>query len=77
MRITERVIDDPKQEGVILEYVKLTDDFAEIKEYVRHKGERITGYTMGKECISIRTEDILYFEAAGGKCICIYYRGLL
>lgn len=66
MQITERVIDDPKQEGVILEYVKLTDDFAEIKEYVRHKGERITGYTMGKECISIRTEDILYFEAVEG-----------
>lgn len=67
MRITEKVIDKPEKEGVILEYVKFTNDFAEIKEYVQRKGETITGYTTKKECVSIRTEDILYFEAVDGK----------
>lgn len=61
MNITEREIDDPEKEGVILEYVKFTKEFAEIKEYVRSKGESIRGYTEKKECVSIRTEDILYF----------------
>ena len=35
MNITEREIDDPEKEGVILEYVNFTKEFAEIKEYVR------------------------------------------
>lgn len=66
MRVTERVIDNPENEGVILEYVSLTNDFAEIKEYVQHKGETIIGYTPEKECVVIRIEDILYFEAVEG-----------
>ena len=41
MNITEREIDDPEKEGVILEYVNFTKEFAEIKEYVRSKGESI------------------------------------
>ena len=44
MNITEREIDDPEKEGVILEYVNFT-----------------------KEFVSIRTEDILYFEAVQNK----------
>lgn len=67
MNITEREIDDPEKEGVILEYVNFTKEFAEIKEYVRSKGESIRGYTEKKECVSIRTEDILYFEAVQNK----------
>lgn len=38
MNITEREIDDPEKGGVILEYVNFTKEFAEIKEYVRAKG---------------------------------------
>ena len=67
MNITEREIDDPEKEGVILEYVNFTKEFAEIKEDVRSKGESIRGYTEKKECVSIRTEDILYFEAVQNK----------
>ena len=48
MNITEREIDDPEKEGVILEYVNFTKEFAEIKEYVRSKGESIRGYTEKK-----------------------------
>ena len=48
MNITEREIDDPEKEGVILEYVNFTKEFAEIKEYVRSKGESIRGYTEEK-----------------------------
>lgn len=66
MRVTERIIDNPENEGVILEYVSLTNDFAEIKEYVQHKGETIIGYTREKERVPIRIEDILYFEAVEG-----------
>lgn len=50
----------------MLEYVKLTKDFAEIKEYVKHKGDTIMGYTQDHTCLSIRIEDILYFETVDG-----------
>lgn len=66
MRVIERTIEHPKDEGVILEYVKLTKDFAEIKEYVKHKGDTIMGYTQDNACLSIRIEDILYFETVDG-----------
>ena len=67
MNITERVIDSPEKEGVILEYVNFTKEFAEIKEYVKNKGESIMGYTAGKECVPVRTEDVLYFESVDGR----------
>ena len=66
MRVIERTIEHPEDEGVILEYVKLTKDFAEIKEYVKHKGDTIMGYTQDNACVSIRIEDILYFETVDG-----------
>ena len=66
MRVIERTIEHPEDEGVILEYVKLTKDFAEIKEYVKHKGDTIMGYTQDHACLSIRIEDILYFETVDG-----------
>lgn len=37
-----------RKKGVILEYVNFTKEFAEIKEYVRSKGESIRGYTEKK-----------------------------
>ena len=67
MNVTERVIENPEKEGVILQYVNFTNDFAEIKEYVKNKGESIMGYTEKKECVPIRIEDVLYFEAVDGK----------
>ncbi len=48
-----------------LEYVELTREFKEIKEYVLQKGESITLYAEGKEAFRVRVEDILYFEAVG------------
>ncbi len=66
MRVTERIIDNPDAEGVILEYVSLTNDFAEIKEYVLHKGDTIAGYLRKAECVPVRIEDVLYFEAVDG-----------
>ena len=35
MRVIERTIEHPENEGVILEYVNWAKDFAEIKEYVK------------------------------------------
>lgn len=66
MRVIERTVEHPADEGVILEYVKLTKDFVEIKEYVKHKGDTITGYTQRGDCVSIRIEDILYYETVDG-----------
>ena len=43
MRVIERTIEHPKDEGVILEYVNWTKDFAEIKEYVNGSGAWIPG----------------------------------
>lgn len=62
MRVTEKLVKSPEEEGVTLEYVRLTKDFEEIREYVRHKGDSLTGYKQTKEKVSVRIEDILYFE---------------
>ncbi len=39
MRVTEELVKSPNEEGVILQYIRLTKDFEEVKEYVQHKGE--------------------------------------
>ena len=66
MRITEKLVNSPEEEGVTLEYIKLTKDFEEIKEYVQHKGDTLTGYKQTKEKVSVRIEDVLYFETVDG-----------
>lgn len=63
MKLTESRISDYDREGVILEYVEFTKEFREIKDYVLQKGESIIAYAEGNEAVSIRIEDILYFEA--------------
>ena len=62
MRVTEKLVKSPEEEGVTLAYIRLTKDFEEIKEYVQHKGDTLTGYKKARERASIRIEDILYFE---------------
>ena len=66
MRLTEKLVKSPEEEGVTLAYVRLTKDFEEIREYVRHKGDSLTGYKQTKEKVSVRVEDILYFETVDG-----------
>ena len=66
MRVTEKIVKSPEEEGVTLEYVRLTNDFEEIREYVQHKGDTLTGYKQTKERVSVRVEDILYFETVDG-----------
>ena len=66
MRVTEKLVKSPEEEGVTLEYVRLTKDFEEIREYVRHKGDSLTGYKQTKEKVSVRIEDILYIETVDG-----------
>ena len=44
MRVTEKIVSSLEEEGVTLEYVRLTKDFEEIKEYVQHKGDTLIGY---------------------------------
>lgn len=65
MKLKENKVTDYEKEGVILEYVEFTKEFREIKDYVLQKGESITAYAEGNEAVSIRIEDILYFEAVG------------
>ena len=66
MRVTEKLVKNPEEEGLTLEYIRLTKDFEEIKEYVQHKGDTLTGYKQTKEKVSVRIEDILYFETVDG-----------
>ena len=66
MRVTEKLVKSPNEEGVTLQYMRLTKDFEEIKEYVQHKGEALIGYTQNHERVSVRVEDILYFEIVDG-----------
>lgn len=66
MRVTEKLVNSPEEEGVTLEYIRLTKDFEEIKEYVQHKGDTLTGYKQTREKASVRIEDVLYFETVDG-----------
>lgn len=65
MQVKELIVDQPQKEGVTLEYMRLTREFAEIRDYCLNKGETVTGYTEGGEAVSVRVEDVLYFEAVG------------
>lgn len=65
MRLREKRVADYAEEGVVLEYVDFTKEFREVKNYVLQKGETITVYAEGNEAVSVRIEDILYFEAVG------------
>ena len=67
MRVTEKLVNNLEEEGVILQYIRLTKDFEEIKEYVQHKGHALIGYTQDKDRRSVRVEDILYFETVDGR----------
>ena len=67
MRVTEKLVKSPDDEGVTLAYIRLTKDFEEIKEYVQHKGDTLTGYKQTKEKVSVRIEGILYFETVDGR----------
>lgn len=71
MIVTEKLVNSPEEEGVTLEYIRLTKDFEEIKEYVRHKGETLSGYKQTQEKVSVRIEDVLYFETVDG-CVFVY-----
>ena len=46
--------------------VNITKNFEEIKEYVQHKGETLIGYRQAREKVSVRIEDVLYFETVDG-----------
>jgi len=65
VKLRENKVTDYDREGVTLEYVEFTKEFREVKDYVLQKGKSITAYAEGNEAISIRIEDILYFEAVG------------
>ena len=65
MQVKELIVGQPQEEGVTLEYMRLTREFAEIRDYCLHKGETVTGYTGDGEAVSVRVEDVLYFEAVG------------
>lgn len=65
MQVKELIVDQPQKEGVTLEYMRLTREFAEIRDYCLNKGETVTGYTWNGEAVSVRVEDVLYFEAVG------------
>ena len=71
MRVTEKLVNSPEEEGVTLEYIRLTKDFEEINDYVWHKGETLSGYKQTKEKVSVRIEDVLYFETVDG-CVFVY-----
>lgn len=65
MKITERIVKHKDEEGVILEYVNMSQDFVDIRNYVANKGRLLTVHTQKKELLQIRLDDVLYFEAVG------------
>ena len=73
MNITEREIDDPEKEGVILEYVNFTKEFAEIKEYVRSKGESIRIHRKEIMCFH-KNRRYFIFRGSAKQGVCLYVK---
>lgn len=67
MKIVERVVETEEQEAVILEYVEMTRDFQDIRDYCRNKGRTLTVYAENKESSQLPIADVLYIEAVGEK----------
>lgn len=65
MRLIEHKVDTSGEESVVLNYVELTKDFEDVKNYVIGKGRLLTAYGKEKEMCKIRLDDVLYFEAVG------------
>lgn len=67
MRVTIKNVPVKSEEQVIIECVKLTPEFEDIKNYCLAKGEYLTGYTNGNVQQTVYYNQILYFEAVGEK----------
>lgn len=74
MNITEREIDDPEKEGVILEYVNFTKEFAEIKEYVRSKGESYPGIHRKERMCFHKNRRYFIFRGSAKQGVCLYVK---
>ena len=68
MRVIERTIEHPKDEGVILEYVNWTKDFAEIKEYVKRKYQLCLLFPAICTCVNLYAS--LYPNLSEGRYDC-------
>lgn len=64
MRVSIRKVVRREEEQVVLECVKMTQDFEDIKEYALMKGNLVAGY-INDAAYQIPLEEILYFEAVG------------
>lgn len=76
MKITEKVIDNPEKERVVLEYVNFTKEFAEIKEYVQKKGEQ-PGIYSAERVYSCKNGRYFVFRDNGWQFFCIHNRRVL
>lgn len=64
MRVSIRNIIRHEDEQVVLECVKMTRDFEDIREYALMKGNILVGY-IHDAAYQLDLSDILYFEAVG------------
>lgn len=62
MRVSIRNILRKEDEQVVLECVKMSKDFEDIREYAMMKGNTLTGY-IRDVAYQLELADILYFEA--------------
>lgn len=64
MRVSIRKVFLQEEEQVVLECVKMTKDFEDVREYALMKGNLVAGY-INDAAYQIPLEEILYFEAVG------------
>ena len=70
MKVLERKVATPEEEGVTLSYVNWTKEFREIRDFCENIGRTLTVYTSDKEMVQTPIRDILYFEAVGDLVFC-------
>lgn len=66
MNVSVRHVGNEEEEQVVLNCVRMTKEFEEIKEFILMYGSVLTGYLRGA-AFQIFLKDILYFEAVGAK----------
>jgi len=65
MKVTVRQIANQDDQQVILECVRLTRDFEDIRQYALAKGGTVLGYLDNGDAFNVNLSAILYFEALG------------
>lgn len=67
MKVLIKNINNPEEEQVIIECVRVTPEIEEIRACALSKGEGLCGFAEGQQMERIALDDVCYFEAVDEK----------